>query len=172
MNFQKKYKYLSWQKDMLGDISRGKAISIFVREGLLPLIHANGYVLTKNTIQFEDTLASMMFEYSLNPNLIYHVSGVNLTDEMLPHYYHFCNTINYEIWDRFWKKWNSIYDDIFYYDESFGAQIECMVWECVDLKKSSTYIQYLEDSYDSDEDKEFKKEDPYILDTRNDYARY
>ena len=47
-----------------------------------------------------------------------------------------------------------------------------MVWECVDLKKSSTYIQYLEDSYDSDEDKEFKKEDPYILDTRNDYARY
>jgi hypothetical protein len=96
MDYQIKLKYVNWQKDIFEDvngheITRGKAISIFVQKGLLPLIYKNGYTLTKNTLQMEDTLASMMFKYSLNKNVIYCVSDINTTEEMREHYDYFCN---------------------------------------------------------------------------------
>ena len=174
MDYQIKLKYVNWQKDIFEDvngrkITRGKAISIFVQKGLLPLLYKNGYTLTKNTLQMEDTIASMMFKYSLNKNVIYCVSDINTTEEMREHYDYFCNVLNYEIWDRFWKKWNTLFDNMFHYEESFGAQIEYMIWECIDLKKSPTYLEYLEESYESDENNVKSNEDPYILDNLNRY---
>lgn len=175
MNLQyikKKFLFAEWQNEYIGNISRGKAISIFIRDGLLPLIYNNGYALTKNTIQMEDTIASMMFEYSLNKNVIYRVSDINISEDHIQDYDYYCNVITYDMWDRFWKKWNSIYEDMFHYEESFGAQLEAVIWECIDLKKSPKYLQYIEDSYESEDEQEKKKEDPYLLDTRNEYMRY
>ena len=41
------------------------------------------------------------------------------------------------------------------------------MWECIDLKKSSTYLEYLEENYESDNESKIKTDDPYILDQFN-----
>lgn len=168
MKFQILSLYRKWQKESIdslshGYISKGLAISYFIKEGLFPLLYNNGYILTKNIVQFEDILASMMFNYDLNKTKIFHASLKNLEEENLVHYDYYCNTITYEMWEAFWKIWDTEFIDMFSYNTSdLCAQIQCLVWECVDLKKSSTYLKYLEETYESDE--EIKRDDPYILD--------
>jgi len=173
-----KLKYTNWQNDIFEEITqdddrrlitRGKAISIIVREGLFPLISKHGYCLTKNIAQFEDILASMLFKYTMNKNNIFHISFDNLTDDMDVHYDYYCNQINSDIWDRFWKHWDCTFENLFFYEESFGVLIQNILWECIDLKKSPTYLQYLEESYEVDENNIKSNEDPYILDNMNKY---
>lgn len=175
MEFQLKHLYREWQKEPIQslnyeNVSKGKAIYYFIRDGLLPFIQSYGYNLGKGTMQFEDILASMMFTYSINKNKIYRVSETNLTDEMQPHYQHYCHTINYDTWERFWKLWDNEFNGLFLYEyDTLCSQIQCIVWECIELKNSSTYLEYLEETCDSEHDDTPFKEDPYILDNLNRY---
>ena len=168
MQFQIINLYRKWQNELIdslsyGVISKGLAISYFIREGLFPLLYNNGYILTKNIVQFEDILASMIFNYKKDKTKIFHVCFKNLEEDMLIHYDYYCNTITYEMWENFWKIWDNEFQDLFLYaEEDLCAQIQCLIWECVDLKKSSTYLKYLEETYESDE--EVIRDDPYILD--------
>jgi hypothetical protein len=178
MDFQIKHLYREWQKQPIDSlsydyISIGKAISYFISDGLFPLIHTNGYTISKNKKDFEDILASMMFTYSRNKTKIYRVCETNLGDEMHVHYDYYCNTITYETWNHFWKTWDNEFINLFnYYENDLCAQIQCIVWECIDLKNSSTYYKYLEETCESDDEtivKSSKQEDSYILDNMNRY---
>ena len=75
MDFFIKQQYIRWQKTYIetnyGPYMRSKIISIFIREGLLPLIHTHGYTLTMNLLQMEDILATMLFKYTLNKKHIF-----------------------------------------------------------------------------------------------------
>ena len=175
MEYQIKYRYIEWQKKPIdsmsyGNVSRGKAISYFIEHGLIPFIHSCGYNLTKSTMQLEDILASMMFTYNMDKNKIYRVSDTNLSEDMQTHYEYFCYIITYDKWDNFWKIWDNEFNGLFLYDhDSLAAQIQCVLWECIDLKSSSTYLKYLEEFSDSEHNDIPLKEDPYILDNLNRY---
>ena len=170
MDFQIKNLYSKWQKDPIdsltyGSITRGRAIYHFIHEGILPLLYKYGYRLSKNYIQFEDILASMMFQYSINKTKIFTVSDENLGSDMYSHYDYYCNTITHNIWNHFWCQWDDDLNDMFYYKETdLCAQIECVIWECIDLKNSSTYLKYLEETCESEDETPLKREDPYIID--------
>jgi len=171
MDFFIKQQYIRWQKTHIetsyGPYTRAKIISIFVREGLFPLINNNGYTLTKNILQMEDILATMLFKYTLNKNHIFRVSNGNSLSNLTVQYDYYCNRIDYEVWGNFWKDWKPFIENIFFYDEGFCGMIEHLIWECIDLKKSSTYLEYLEENYESDNESKIKTDDPYILDQFN-----
>uniref|UniRef100_A0A6C0D7A8 Uncharacterized protein n=1 Tax=viral metagenome TaxID=1070528 RepID=A0A6C0D7A8_9ZZZZ len=170
--------FLEWQNEEIcsykfGYMPRKHAITKFIKEGYIPLISRNGYVFSKNIEILENTIASMLFFYHIDKFYDYNIPINNNYDE---HWYHFNFKIPYENWYSFLNYWNDILDDLFANCASqlFGCLI-VLAYQYINLEKSSTYLQYLEDNYSNSDDEQSKKEkniDPYILDQMNKYTSF
>jgi hypothetical protein len=170
--------FLEWQNEEIcsykfGYMRRKHAITKFIKEGYMPFISRNGYVFSKNIEILENTIASMLFFYDIDKYYDYYIPPNNKYDE---HWCHFNFKIPYENWYSFLNYWNDILDDLFTNcaSELFGGLV-VLAYQYIDLEKSSTYLQYLEDNYSNSDDEDTKKEkkiDPYILDQMNKYTSF
>lgn len=168
--------FLDWQNEEIfsykyGYIPRKTAIHIFIKEGYIPFILKKGYSLNKYMETFTNTLASMLF-YNYTNNYYHLNAGANNNSD--EHWQHYNYIIEYEEWISFLNYWDNIFNGLF--SNNVLGDLVVLAYKYIDLEKSSTYLEYLEDNYgDLEEDEIAKKEnkiDPYILDQMNKYTMY
>lgn len=174
-----KNRFSEWQNEEIfsykyGYISRNNAISIFIREGYVPFIFKHGYFLSKSIEVIENTLASMLFYFSIDKSYKFNIVTNNDYDE---HWQHFNYIISYDNWNALLDYWDDIFDGLFFTSEGgFLGKIILLAYQYTNLEKSVAYLEYVEDnSSDLEDDEITKKEkniDPYILDHMNKYISY
>jgi hypothetical protein len=158
--------FASWQHEDIntfhyGTLSIHELLHIFLDDGIIPFIQKNGYTFLSSKTDIGDNLATLLFHLDFDRQYIYSSSGNNNYKSEL-----FNNYIYYPEWENFWKSWNNSTDDFFVDAE---MKIQLLIWSCIDINKSKTCQDYLEDS-DGDEDERMKKlknMDPYLLDQLN-----
>ena len=160
-------KFYSWQKSTLhtecGEITRHRALTLFVRNDLIPFILANGYNISVDASKFENSIATFLYHYGRNKNYMFPIkTSVVFSSEHYDHY-------NYVVdWDSFWSAIDYKYGYIFAYSTGGCAvQIEAIVWGFIDLHKSQAYNDYMISIQDLENDKKEDKLDPYIRDQLN-----
>lgn len=141
-------------------------IKMFVNDGIYPFIIKHGYNFCCNKNYLCDAIATSLFFYTKNNSYLIPISKeVKFNDEF---YEYFTYVINSEKWDSFWKYYNDLFNNIFFYKEGgFCIQLEQLMYSLIDLEKSPTHIQYIEENTESESEDDNKGVDPYILDQRN-----
>jgi len=160
----KQNRFLDWQKQLIhtnnfGDITNNELISLFVNDGLLPFILKNGYTLCRNSVDFTNCIATILFELYSDRYYNVKLSSYMFDDE-------FYNYFNYNTdWDIFWKTWNNYLDNYLSYNtNTLCVQIQDFIFSSLDFEKSPKYIEYIEENYDFDAPENNKKDiDPYML---------
>lgn len=157
-------------------VPRHKAIEIFVKECLYPLVKERGYAWK----HIEPKVISMMLHVMFMMWLGRKVDFPNLQrGYSIDHYETFIDSIETETWEKIWRQWGCLEDfseDGYAY--RFRYSLQNFLWNCLDLA-NSTMTQELQEEIDEREifhdslrngpDASKGKEDPYLHDTSNKY---
>jgi hypothetical protein len=159
-------KFASWQYEEIntfhyGVISIQNILHIFLDNGIVPFIQKNGYTFLSSKTHIGDSFASLLFHLDFDKDyMFYSTRDINYKSELFNDYMH------YPEWKNFWKSWNNDTNNFFIDAE---IQIQLLMWSYIDINKSKTCQDSLEDN-DGCEDKHVKKlinMDPYLLDQLN-----
>jgi hypothetical protein len=172
--------YSSWEywinepvfldKGISNILKRKQAVSIFVKEGLLPLLESNGYKLILNEARLTKTLLQMLFALYKGEKIKPHLLDGNLPEEHL-HYFEY--RLDSSVWDSFWTQWGSFQDfEEGRCGESLRWTLPSFVWSWIDFESSTAIYQIQkeieEEIYQEEGSK--GKEDPYLQETsKRDY---
>ena len=156
-----------------GSITITEAITIFIKEGLIPFILNHRYVFAVDNHQLGNIVATTIFSY-LNDNTFLFPTrkGVSFTNE---YFQYFEYLISDEEWEGFWNYWDRELDNLLIHkdDSRLTLQLKHITWMFIDLEKSFVHIEYIEmnkalGEIESHEDENpYRKIDPYILDQMN-----
>lgn len=141
-------------------------IKLFVNDGIVPFINTHGYVFFCNKDYICDLIATSLFFYTRNNSYLIKLhKSIKFNDE---YYEHYTYIVQREKWHNFWKYYNSLFNDLFFYEEGgFTSQLEDLMYSLIDLDKSLTHIRYIQENTESESEDDIKNIDPYILDQRN-----
>jgi len=172
--------FYNWQYTVIesmkyGSITINSAIRLFIKEGVHPLLLRFGYMLELDS-DFYDVIASLMYRFYNNSRCYMFPTriGVSFNDNI---YENFNTIINEEEWNSFFTYWDHNLDNLFDFknDGRLAIQIRDIIWMYIDLQKSTSHLQYLEQIKREEEEllEELKEEknkiDPYILEQRNSF---
>jgi len=161
-----KNSFASWQYEDVNTFDYGKLtiqnlLHMFLDDGIIPFIQKNGYTFLSSKTLIGDSLASLLFYLDIDRQYMFDSTrNVNYKSEL------FNNYMYYPEWENFWKSWNNSTDNFFVDAE---MKIQLLMWSCIDINKSKSCQDYLED-IDTNEDERMKKlknMDPYLLDQLN-----
>ena len=177
MNFYRRRlleRFHNWQYSYIhtsihGEITIHQAIRYFIHEGFIKIINQSGYKLFKNNEFFENVIASAIFHFKDDKH--YYMSYPTTNNNNNNDYYqYYQNIIDSDKWNNFWKYWNTLFDNLFFYNEGgFCVQLEYLAWCHINLPISDIHIKYLDDMSSIEDTNTLKKKeiDPYILDDIN-----
>lgn len=151
-------------------VKRKQAISIFVREGLLPLLESKGYKLFLNEAQLTKTILQMLYFLRDGKEI-----KAQPLEECIPEeqYVYFDYVFDSSVWQRFWRYWSCLQDfDEGGCGESLQISLSSFVWSWIDFDRSDAVYKLqkeLDDENYQDEGSK-GKDDPYLQETsRRDY---
>ena len=159
-------RFSEWQQFMIytkqyGDISIYQCISLLINEGIIPFLTKNGYNLARSKEDFTNGIATILFYLYYDK---YYYSKITLDDFDDEFYEYF---IEYTDWNILWKTWDHHLDDFLQYNTSSNCiQLQDYIYGSLDFDTSPTYLQYIEDNYEPEEELPKKKKeeiDPYLL---------
>lgn len=151
-------------------VKRKQAISIFVKEGLLPLLESAGFRCVYTDVQLIHILLSILYRLYEGKDIIpYQRSEQNIQE----HQWLYEHRLDSFAWNRFWKRWGSSQDfEEGRFGECLRFKLPTLVWSWIDLDQSPASIgleKELEEQEYQDEHSK-GKEDPYLQDhSRRDY---
>lgn len=151
------YDWLTELTDWSGGVSqlrRHRAIKIFVKEGLIPLLQSNGYRLACTAQDLCSNIATGLYE---NQGKAYLESNWNIghknTDFLPEEKIHYYDVLNPDIWEDFWGYWGKWSD--FDADSERGLDrrydIQDYMWSQLNLEgspqtKTILYMLGIDDS--------------------------
>ena len=147
---------------------RKHAIYMFCKDGLLPLLRREGFVLIFDAVKLTRVVLRLLFSVHQGKQVLPYAIK-NIPDEIYQHYCHMLDTM---AWDRFWQVWGVIEDfDVDNYAYPMRGVFQDFLWSWIDFDVSpsiETIIRELEE--DSQYDDGTKgKDDPYLQETKRDY---
>jgi len=169
----KKWQNLYIESLKYGSITITEAITIFIKEGLIPFILNHRYVFAVDNHQLGNIVATTIFSYLNDSTFLFPTrKDVSFTNE---YYQHFEYIISDEEWEDFWNYWDRELDSLLIHtdDSRLTLQLKHITWMFIDLDKSLVHREYVEinkmlgelELYE--EENPYRKIDPYILDQMN-----
>lgn len=119
--------------------TRARMIRLFVKEGLIPILEAHGYVFKRSAATLCSRLATGLYEnegkHMLDSEWLIGLENTDYLPEEKEHYY---TVLDRGVWDRFWATW-SHWDDVSennWRGLDRRADIEEYCWTQLDLERS------------------------------------
>jgi hypothetical protein len=151
-------------------LKRKQAISIFVKEGLVPFIEKAGYRFHYTDVELVHVMLCLLYRLYEGKNVIAHE---RVEKNMLEHLWLYEYRLDSTAWARFWKTWGSSQDfEEGRFGECLRYKLQTFVWSWIDMDRSPASIQLERELEDQENQEEFSKgkEDPYLQDhSRRDY---
>ena len=165
-------------------VKRKYAVSIFVKEGLIPFIENAGFRFQYNEVQLIHIMLSLLYRLYEGKNIVANPKHEKYIEEYewiyQEHEWLYEHLLDSTSWSRFWKKWSGSQD---FEEGRFGASLQyklsSIVWSWIDIEASPACIKLDRELEAQENQEEFPKgkeefpkgkEDPYLQDnSKRDY---
>ena len=151
-------------------LKRKEALSIFCREGLIPLLHKKGYQLKFNDGVLYTTFVKVVFTLFCKKKVIGYPVEDDYAEEQYNEYVFHLDSLE---WESFWEKWGGFQD---FQENAFAHSLQStlpeLLWTWIDLDASSTAVKLRRELEQEEEYEEGPKgkDDPYLAETsKRDY---